>query len=108
MESNKGNRNSCPQGGIFPVTSTNWGPASWKTTLQVKTWEVLVDNKLTMSQWCFLTASNIMGWIKKSIASRPREKEEGGFDSSFLTKHCCHWRKLDWHFVSVSDNFCQL
>lgn len=70
---------------MTPLTSTNWGPATWKTTLQVNTWEVLVDNKLTMSQWCFLTASTSMGWIKKSIA---KGKEKGGFDSSFLTKHC--------------------
>lgn len=106
MKSSNGNRNSCPQGGMTPLTSTNWGPAGWETTLQVKTWEVLVDNKLTMSQWCFLTASNIMGWIKKSFC-RQREKEEGGFDSSFLTKHCCHLWKLDWHLVSVSDTSCQ-
>lgn len=103
MKSNNENRNSCPQGGMTPLTSINWGPASWKTTLQVKTWEVLVYKQLTMSQWFFLTASNIMGWIKKSFARRQREKEEGGFDSSFLTKHCCHSWKLDWHLVSVSD-----
>lgn len=66
---------------------------------------VLVDNKLTMSQQCVLTAGNIMSCIRKSIASRPREKKEEGFDSSFVTNHCCHWRKLDLHLVGVS---CQL
>ena len=90
---------SCPWGGITPRTSTHGGPTSWKATLQVKTWGVLVDNKLTMSKQCILTASNIMGCIRKSVASRPREKKEEGFDSSFVTKHCCHWWKLDTLWV---------
>lgn len=77
MESNKGNRNSCPQGGIFPVTSTNWGPASWKTTLQVKTWEGLVDNKLTMSQWCFLKpATSWAGLRRVRPAGQGRRRKE--------------------------------
>lgn len=59
---------------MTPLTSTNWGPASWKTTLQVQTWEVLVENKLTMSLWCFLTASTNVGWIKKSIAKGKGER----------------------------------
>jgi len=61
-----------------------------------------VDNKLTMSQQCTVTASNITGCIRKSVASRPVEKKEEGFNSSFITQHCCYWWKLDLHLVGVS------
>lgn len=67
-----------------------------------------MDDKLTMSQQCTVTDSNVMGCVRKSVASKPREKNEEGFDSSFITKHCCHWWKLDLHLVGVSDISCQL
>lgn len=67
---------SCSWKGITLRTSTHWGPTRWKATLQVKTWGLLVDKKMTTSQQCTLTASNIMGFIRKSVTSRPRTRRK--------------------------------
>ena len=67
---------SCTYAGITPCTSTCWGPIFWKPALQTRDLGVLEDSKLRMSQEHTLVAKAtdiILGYIRKSIASRSRE-----------------------------------
>ncbi|GAB0179307.1 hypothetical protein GRJ2_000396000 [Grus japonensis] len=64
------------QGGITPWTQYRLGVDLLGSSTAEKDLRVLVDNKLSMSQQCALVAkktNGILGCIKKSVASRPRE-----------------------------------
>ncbi|KAK4828409.1 hypothetical protein QYF61_026163 [Mycteria americana] len=74
--STEGIAKSCIWGGATPCTSTCWGPPGWKAALQKRTWGILVDPKLNISQEyapAAKKANGILGCIRRSIASRLKE-----------------------------------
>lgn len=74
MGSTKANAESCSRDGIAPCSSPGQGPISWlKSSSVANDLEVLVDQKQSVSQQCFLAARRancLPHWLSTSVASR--------------------------------------
>ena len=63
-------------GGITPSSRTGWGGELLESSSAERHLRVLGDGRLSTSQQCALVAkkaNRILGCIRKSVASRPRE-----------------------------------
>ncbi|GAB0183975.1 mitochondrial enolase superfamily member 1 [Grus japonensis] len=76
MKFNKGKRRVLHLGKSNPKHQYRLGVDLLRSSSVEKDLEVLVDNKLSISQQCALMAkkaNGILGYIEKSVASRSRE-----------------------------------
>lgn len=86
MEPNKGKYEHLPQGGITSTPAHIWGQPAGKQLCSSRPGcpgGQQVDQEPAVH-------SHSQAALRKSVASRTRESKEECFDSSLVTKHCCH------------------